>query len=60
MAVCLLFQKNTVKTLFGGVITNNVVSLVRLSCLNVFTLIMHVSCLKGRDHVCETEYAHLD
>lgn len=25
---CLLLQKNTVKTLFGGVITNNVVSLV--------------------------------
>lgn len=29
MFVCLL-QKNTVKTLFGGVITNNVVSLVSL------------------------------
>ena len=25
---CFLLQKNTVKTLFGGVITNNVVSLV--------------------------------
>jgi len=35
IVVCLWFQKNTVKTLFGGVITNNVVSLVRLSPLNL-------------------------
>lgn len=35
--ICLLSQKNTVKTLFGGVITNNVVSLVSLKRSMFFT-----------------------
>lgn len=36
--VCLL-QKNTVKTLFGGVITNNVVSLVSLRTVPLLVLL---------------------
>lgn len=40
--ICLLSQKNTVKTLFGGVITNNVVSLVSLRRSRFFYL--HVFC----------------
>lgn len=44
--ICLFSQKNTVKTLFGGVITNNVVSLVSLKRSMVFYL--HVFCSSVR------------
>lgn len=44
--ICLLSQKNTVKTLFGGVITNNVVSLVSLRRSRFFYL--HVFCSSVR------------